>query len=230
MIRSPTRIPSHTTSWEIAFLSSLLCSSKLGFFCCCWGFGEGGAFFLPALTTRIWHNASARRCVGSSAAVTPRLRPLLRAEHRAPLPTHPKPSPPLPAPFTPPRAYSSAFNTSTSNGAVNTFGGVWNGAVSNFQFLSDPPPVLLFLFPPTPSVEERFFLLLFFLLFPLSVSITRGAFPASLPSAAGIDIRRNLFPLLQFGKKKRGEKKPNTHTQKNQFGAHKSSLFSISAP
>lgn len=99
MIRSPTRIPSHTTSWEIAFLSSLLCSSKLGFFCCCWGFGEGGAFFLPALTTRIWHNASARRCVGSSAAVTPRLRPLLRAEHRAPLPTHPKPSPPPPSPI-----------------------------------------------------------------------------------------------------------------------------------
>lgn len=95
MIRSPTRIPSHTTSWEIAFLSSLLCSSKLGFFCCCWGFGEGGAFFFAGtdnadLAQRV--RAALRwveRCCNPEAAPT--------VARRAP-----RTSPNAPQTFTPP--------------------------------------------------------------------------------------------------------------------------------
>lgn len=186
---------------------------------------------MPALTTRIWHNASARRCVGSSAAVTPRLRPLLRAEHRAPLPTHPKPSPPPPSPIYAPtgvqlrvqyfdikrrckhirrrlerRSFQFSISVRSSSCIIISFSphSICRGALLSVIVLSVISPVRI-------NNTWRF----------SCIPPERCWYRYTAQFISSASVRE---------KEERGKKKPNTHTQKNQFGAHKSSLFSISAP
>lgn len=185
---------------------------------------------MPALTTRIWHNASARRCVGSSAAVTPRLRPLLRAEHRAPLPTHPKPSPPPPSPIYAPtgvqlrvqyfdikrrckhirrrlerRSFQFSISVRSSSCIIISFSphSICRGALLSVIVLSVISPVRI-------NNTWRF----------SCIPPERCWYRYTAQFISSASVRE---------KEERGKKTKHTHT-KNQFGAHKSSLFSISAP